>query len=49
MMKPDGIIDEASVLVAYSKWRDISIDKEGIEYHNLLMSAAELGTTSQCY
>ena len=49
MMKPDEIIDEASALGGYSKWKNKSIDKEGIEYYNLLTSAAELGTTSLCY
>ena len=31
----DGITDEAFVLEGYSKWKDI--DKQGIEYYNLLM------------
>ena len=33
----------------YSKWKDRSIDKKGIEYYHLLMSVAELGTTNLCY
>ena len=43
-MKPDGIFDETSVLGGYSKWKDRSIDKEGIEYYNLLTSAAQLAS-----
>ena len=40
MMKPDGIIDEAFVLGGYSKWKDRSIDKRGIEYYNFLWACA---------
>ena len=46
-MKPDRIIYEASVLGGYSKWKDRSIDKKGIEHYNLLMSAAELRRNNQ--
>ena len=45
-MKPDGIIDEVFVLGDYSKWKDRSIDRQGIEYFNLLTSTAQLETTS---
>ena len=48
-MKPDGITDEVFVHEGYSKWKDKSIDKRGIEYYNLLTNAAQLGTTSLCY
>ena len=49
IMKPGGIIGEALALGCYSKWKDRSIDKQGIEYYNLLTSAAQLGTTGLCY
>ena len=43
MMKPDGIIDEASVLGGYSKWKDRSSDKQRIEYYNLLTKYSSIG------
>ena len=50
-MKPDGVTDEECVLQGYSKWKDRSSDKPGIEYYNLLMSEAKLGTSGHglCY
>ena len=48
-MKLGGITDKAFVLCGYSNWKDRSSDKQGIEYYNLLMSAAQLGTTGLCY
>ena len=48
IMKPDGIIGEALALGRYSKWKDRSIDKQGIEYYNLLTIAAQLGATGLC-
>ena len=44
-MKPDGVF----VLGGYSKWKDRSVDKQEIEYHNLLTSAAQLGITGLCH
>ena len=48
-MKPDGITNKVFILGGYSKCKDRSIDKQGIEYCNLLMSASQLGTTGLCY
>ena len=48
-MKPDGITNKVFVLGGYSKCRDRSIDKQWIEYCNLLTSASQLGTTGLCY
>ena len=48
-MKPGRIANKAFVLGDYSKCRDRSIDKQGIEYCNLLKSASQLGTTGLCY
>ena len=45
----DGITDEVFVIGGYSKWKNRSIDKQGIEYYNLFTSAAQLGTTGLCY
>ena len=42
MVKPDGIIDKVFVLGGHSIWKDRSIDKQRIEYYNLLTNAAQL-------
>ena len=48
-MKPDVITHETFVLGGFSKWRDRSSDKQGIEDYNLLISTAQFGITGLCY